>query len=199
MHLYDSKCKFRTNWSDLAGTPWHFFEHEPLNAFERIEAVLAATLEEEPLEASMWELSDVRSSWNTYWIDGARAGGGLDINDPVCGQCWTKYCGLHFSLFTDCDPEETWDCEVQDCVGAQSTVGHAAAAATTTKSLGIPLSVVVPRTPTPSELDTYNRHWQMCFILRHIKINGIPSSPGVARRPGRIDGDHRQRTRHYRL
>jgi hypothetical protein len=95
MHKYDSNCTTQTNWFDLAGTPCLVFEPEPLNTFDSIEAILAATFEEEPLEAYFWEQSTVPSSWNTNWTDAAREGGGLDINDPVFGQHWTKYSGVH--------------------------------------------------------------------------------------------------------
>jgi len=157
MHKYDSNCISRTNWFDLAGTPCLVFEPHPLNAFNSIEAILAATFEEEPLEAYCWEQSTVPCPWNTYWTDAAREGGGLDINNPVFGPHWTRYSGAH-SWFS-CDPEERFDREGHNCAGTHSTVGHAAAAATTAKPLGIPLIVVVPLTPTPSELDAYNWHW----------------------------------------
>jgi len=39
-----------------------------------------------------------------------------------------------------------------------STIGHAAAAASTAKSLGFPLIVEVPATPTQSEIHGYNRN-----------------------------------------
>jgi hypothetical protein len=91
MHQYDSNCTSRTNWLDVTGTPCHVFELEPLNTFESIEVVLEATFEQEPLEAHCWEQSDIPSPWNSYWTDAAREGGGLDINDPVFGQHWTKY------------------------------------------------------------------------------------------------------------
>jgi len=130
-----------------------------LNSFESIEAILASTFEEPALEGSFFEQSDVPSTWNTYWTDAAREGGGFDIDNPVFGQHWTKYFGKHWGLFMNCDPNEHSDCKGHDCVGAQSTVGHAAAAATTAKSLGIPLIVVLPPTPTPSEINTYTWHW----------------------------------------
>jgi len=157
MPQYGSNCTSRTNWIDLAGTPCLVFEPEPLNAFESIETILAASLGEEPLEAYFWEQSAFSSPWNTYWTDAAREGGGLDINDLVLEPHWTRYTGAHSWLL--CDPEETCDCEGHNCVGIQSTIGHAAAAATTAKCLKIPLIVVVPPTPTPSELEAYNWHW----------------------------------------
>ena len=156
MHQYDSECTSRTNWFDLAGTPWLVFEPEQLNAFESIEAILTAFFEEEPIEVYFWEQSPVPSPWNTYWTDAARDGGGLDINDPVFGPHWTRYPGAH-SWFP-CDPERPCDCEGNNCAGTHSTVGHAVAAATTATSLGIPLIVIVPLTPTPSELDAYTWH-----------------------------------------
>jgi len=120
---------------------------------------LTATFEEEPLEAYLWELSDVPSPWNTFWTDTAREGGGLDIDDAVVGQFWTKYRRLHFELFPDCDSEEAYDCEGLNCVPAQSTIGQAAAASRTAISLGILLIAVVPSTLTPSKIDAYKWHW----------------------------------------
>ena len=145
------------DWFDLAGTSCLVFEPEPSNPLKSIEAILAASFEEEPLEAYFWEQPTVPSLWNTYWTDAAREGGGLDINDPVFGPHWTWYTGAH-SWF-HFDPEEPCDCEGHNCADTHSTIGHAAAAATTAKSLGIPLIVVVPPTPTPSEIDAYNWHW----------------------------------------
>jgi len=157
MHQYDSKCTSRTNWFDLAEVPCLVFEPEPLNVFESIEEILKTSFEEEPLEAYFWEQSAVPSPWNIYWTDAAREGGGLDINNPVFGPHWTRYTGAH-SWFPG-DPEQPCDCEGHNCAGTHSTIGHAAAAATTAKSLGIPLIVIVPPTPTPSEIDAYNWHW----------------------------------------
>jgi hypothetical protein len=91
MHRYDSNCTSQMNWFDLAGTTCLVFEPEPLNAIESIKAILAATFEEEPVEAYFWEQSAVPSPWNTYWTDAAREGGGLDINDAVCGPHWIRY------------------------------------------------------------------------------------------------------------
>jgi len=157
MPEYDINCTSRTNWFDLAGTPCLVFEPELLNAFDSIEAIYEATFEKEPLEAYFWEQSTVPSAWNLYWTEAAKEGGGLDINDPAFGAHWTRYLGAH--SWYSCDPEERCDWEGHNCLGTHSTVGHAAAAATTAKSLGIPLIVVVPPTPTPSELDAYNWHW----------------------------------------
>jgi len=128
-----------------------------LNAFESIEAILTASFEEEPLEAYFWEQSSVPSLWNTYWTKAAREDGGLDIYDPVFGPHWTRYTEAHY--WFPCDPEQLCDCEGHNCAGTHSTIGRSAAAATTAKSLGIPLIVIVPPTPTPSEIDAYNWHW----------------------------------------
>lgn len=89
-----------------------------------------------------------------YWTDAAREGGRRNINNPLFGPHWTQYWGAH-SWFP-CDPEELCDCEAHICLGTQSTIGHAAALATTAKSLTIPLIVVVPPTLTSSDLDAYN-------------------------------------------
>ena len=157
MHQYDSYCTSRTNWLDLARTPCLDFEPEPWNALESIEAILTAFFEEEPLESYFSEQSSVPSPWNTYWTEAAKEGGGLEIKDPVFGPHWTRYTGAH--AWFPCDPEEPSNCEGHNCAGTHSTIGRAAAAARTAKSLGVPLIVIVPPTPTPSELDAYNWHW----------------------------------------
>jgi len=127
-----------------------------LNNFESIEARCAAIFENEPLKAFFSEQSAVPSDWNAYWTDTVGEGGRLDINNPMFGPHWTRYFGAH-SWFS-CDPEDPCDYDGHNCAETQSTVGHAAAAATTAKSLGIPVSIVVPPTPTPSEIDPYNWH-----------------------------------------
>ena len=62
-------------------------------------------------------------------------------------------------FFANCDLEEPCACEGLDSLEEQSTIGHTAAAAITSTSLGIPLIVVVPPTPPPSETDVYNWDW----------------------------------------
>jgi hypothetical protein len=86
-------------------------------------------------------------------------------------------------------------CEGHNCAGTHSTIGHAAAAATTEKSFGIPLIVVVPHTPTPSEIDAYNWHWWICLVRCDVKFNGTPSGPGIHRGSGHHYGSHRHRQR----
>jgi len=130
-----------------------------LNTFEVIDALSAASFKEDPLKADFWGQSDVPFSVNTYWTDAAREGGGPDIHDPQFGQYWIKYRRLHFGLYTDCDSEEDCNCMGHNCVRAQSTVGYAAAAATTAKSIQIRLVDVVPLTLTSSEIDLYKWHW----------------------------------------
>jgi hypothetical protein len=144
MHKHDSNSTPQMNWLDLAGTPCVRFETGPLNAYESLEAILATNFKIEPLGEDFWELSDGPSPWNTYWTDIAAEGGGLDIPNSVFGLHWTNYSRVHFDLLTDSDPEEPSDCKAPNCVAAQSTVGHAAAAATTASSLGSVLIVVVP-------------------------------------------------------
>jgi hypothetical protein len=129
------------------------FDPEPLNAIKSIKAVLAATVEKDRLEANFWEQADVPSPWNTHWTDAAGESGGKDINHPVFGQCWVMYRGLHFALYQDSNPEESWNLEGHNCIGAHSTVRHTAAATTTPKSLWMPLIVVVPPTQTSSEIN----------------------------------------------
>jgi hypothetical protein len=58
-------CTSRMNLIDLAGSPCLVFEPEPLNAFVSIEAVLAATFDQDPVEAYFWEQSDIPSPWDT--------------------------------------------------------------------------------------------------------------------------------------
>jgi hypothetical protein len=133
------------------------FQPKPLNTFESIEAILAASLEEEPLDAYFREQSAVPSPWNIQRTDAARECSGLAFKDPVFGPHWTRYAGA--PCWLPCDLEEPCNCEGHNCEGTQSTIGHAAAAGTTAKSTGIPLIVIVPLTPTPSELDAYYSHW----------------------------------------
>jgi hypothetical protein len=52
IHQNNSECTSWTNLFDLAGTTCLAVEPEPLNIFESIEAILAATFKEEPLEAN---------------------------------------------------------------------------------------------------------------------------------------------------
>jgi hypothetical protein len=49
-------------------------------------AVLAKTLEAEPLAAYFWKQSDIPSLWNLYWTEATREDGGLDNNNPVFRQ-----------------------------------------------------------------------------------------------------------------
>jgi hypothetical protein len=166
-------------WFDLAGKPCLVFETEHLNVYESIQAILLASFEEESLDAYFWEQSAVPSFWNTYWTDTAREGGGLHINDPMFGPHWTRYTGVHSGF--PCDSAEPCDWEGHNCAGIQSTIGHAAAAATIAKSLGVPMIVVVPPTPTPSKFDAYHWHWYMCLVRCNVRINGTPSGPGICR------------------
>jgi len=55
MHQYSSYCTSQTNLFDLAGTHCRDFEPEPLNGFESIEAICAASFEEQPLKVYFWE------------------------------------------------------------------------------------------------------------------------------------------------
>jgi hypothetical protein len=66
-----------------------------LNAFESIEIILAASLKEEAFEAFFFKQSDIPSPCNLHWMNAAREGSGLDINDPVFEQHWTKNSSLH--------------------------------------------------------------------------------------------------------
>jgi len=157
MQKYDSNCTSRSNWFHHAGIFCLVLEPTPLNTFESIEVLPAATFKEEPLKAYFWEQSTVLSPCKNYWTEAAREGGGLGINHPVFGPHRPRYSGAH-SWFP-CDSEEPCDCEGHNCAGTHSTIGHTAAAATTSKSLGIPLIFIVPPTPSPSEINPYNWHW----------------------------------------
>lgn len=131
-----------------------------MNTFESIEAILTPTFKEEPLKAYFWEQSDVPSLWDTNSTEGAREGGGLELNDPLFGQHLPEYNGFPFGLFTNYNSEKVCHWEGHNCVGVESTIGHAAAAAASTaKSIGIPLIVVVPATPTHPKINPCNRHW----------------------------------------
>jgi hypothetical protein len=157
MQKYDSNCTSRTNWFDLAGTRCSLSEPEPLNAFESIEGLLNIEVDDICLPAYFWEQSDIPSPWNLYWTEAAAYGGGLEIDDPVFGDCWTQYLGAH-SWF-DCKSDIPCWCEGHGCCGTHETEGHALAAAATAKAPVIPLIVVEPPTPTPSEVDRFNWHW----------------------------------------
>jgi hypothetical protein len=157
MRRYDSNCTSRTNWFDLAGTHCALSEPEPLNAFESIEGLLNTEVDDICLPAYFWEQSDVPSPWNIYWTEAAAYGGGLELDDPVFGNSWTKYWGAH--AWGICEPDTPCRCEGHDCCGTHETEGHAPAAAATAKAPEVPLIVVEPPTPTPSELDQFNWHW----------------------------------------
>jgi hypothetical protein len=80
-------------------------EPELLNALNSIDAILQEPIE--PLETECWEQSDDPSLSNLVSIEATMDGRGISVNDPVFGEHWTKYLGLHFGWFTNCDPEET--------------------------------------------------------------------------------------------
>ena len=157
MQKYDSNCTSRTNWFDLAGSHCTLSEPEPLNAFASIEGLLNIEVDDICLPAYFWEQSDVPSPWNLYWTEAAAYGGGLEIDDPVFGNSWTRYWGAH-SWF-NCDIDTPCWFEGHDCRGTHETEGHAPAAAVTAKAPEIPLIVIEPPMPTPSELDHFNWHW----------------------------------------
>jgi len=157
MQKYDSNCTSRTNWFDLAGTHCTLSEPEPLNVFESIDGLLNTEVDDLGLPAYFWEQSDIPSPWNLYWTEAAADGGGLQLDDPVFGNRWTRYWGAH-SWF-NCEADIPCWCEGHDCCGTHETEGHAPAAAETAKPSVIPLIVVEPPTPTPSEIDQFNWHW----------------------------------------
>ena len=108
----------RINFFDLAGRTVNLFEPELLNATESIDNILLET--EEPLEAYFWDEPQPVSPWNSYWTERAKSGGGLQINDPVFKDFWTKYHRLH----VDCWDEEVCYCE-HNCGGTHITKGRA--------------------------------------------------------------------------
>jgi hypothetical protein len=95
MQKYDSNCTSQTNWFDLAGVSCTLSEPEPMNPFKSIEGLLNIEVDDMCLPAYFWEKSEVPSSWNSYWTEGAAHGGGLEIDDPVFGNSWTRYWGAH--------------------------------------------------------------------------------------------------------
>jgi len=157
MQQYDSNCTSRTNWFDLAGTHCSLSEHEPYNAFQSMGELLNTEVDDVTLPAYFGEQSDVSSPWNTDWTAAAAYGGGLKFNNPVFGNGWTKYYRAH--AWFNCHPEEPSECEGHNCHGTHSTEGHAPAAAATAQSVPVPLNVIEPPTPTPSEIYGCNWHW----------------------------------------
>jgi hypothetical protein len=124
-----------------------------------LESILTAIFDDVLGEPKFGDRFDVSSPWNIYLIHSASGSGVQDITDQVVVQHQTVYNGLLFSLFTNCDLEEPCACERHNPIIAWSTIGHAAAAAIRTMSLGIPPIVMVPPTPTPSATAVYNWDW----------------------------------------
>jgi hypothetical protein len=71
-----------------------------LNAFESIKAIFAATIEEKPLEAYIWEQSDIPSLWNIDWTDAANEGGRVaEIpNQEIALQLRSDAMAMEFSF-----------------------------------------------------------------------------------------------------
>jgi len=157
MWEYNRDCTSRTNWFDFAGTHCSLSEPEPFNAFGSIEGLLNTEEDGLILPTYFWEQSDIPSPWNIYWTEATAYGGGLELDNPVFGNSWAKYWGAH--TWFDCDPELPWECEGCNCLGTNSTEGHAPAAVATAKRAPVPLIVIEPPTPTPSEIDLYNWDW----------------------------------------
>jgi len=65
-------------------------EPEPLNAFESIEGLLNIEVDNICLPAYICEQSDTPYSWNLYWTEAAAYRGGLELDDPVLGNNWTR-------------------------------------------------------------------------------------------------------------
>jgi len=157
MREYDSTCTSRTNWFDLARICCALSRHEPLNPFESVEGLLNTEVDDLILPAFFWEQSDVPSPWNIHWVEAAAYGGGLELDDPVCGSNRTKYWGAH--TWFDCNPESPCECKGHNCLGTHSTEGRAPAAAATAKPAPVPSIGIGPPTPTPSEIDVYKWQW----------------------------------------
>jgi hypothetical protein len=157
MREYDSNCTSRTNWFDLARTHCTLSGPEPLNGFESIEGLLNTEVDDISLSGYFWEQSDTPYPWNIYWTEAARYGGGLEIDDLVFGNSWSRYWGAD-SRF-NCNIDTICWCEGHDCRGTHETEGHAPAAAETAKAPEVPLIVIEPPTPTLSELDQSSWHW----------------------------------------
>jgi len=156
MPTCNRNCTSRKNTFHHARTTWLVFELEPLNAFDNIEPMIALSFEEDPLEVYWWEQSTLPSVWNLYGPEESREGRGLDINDPVFGRHWTRYSWAY--ILFPCDLQEPCDCKWHEWAGALSTIGRAAAAATTAKLIGILLVVVVPPMPNRFEIVVYSWH-----------------------------------------
>ena len=121
-----------------------------------------------------------------------REDGSFNIKDDVFGQLSTKCRGLHFGLCTDCDQEETSDCEGHNYIAAQCKVRHAAAAATKSMSLGLLLIVVVPWTATVSESKVYIWRWVMYLTGRDVGIRQLPHGESCIRTQPRNELKNRQ-------
>lgn len=183
MQNCNSNCTSPASGFDVAQTHRHVFKRKPLDTFKSIKVILTVTFEEEHLEGFFWTQSDVFSCWNIYMTDSAREGGSLDINNPVFEQHQTKDHGLHIGQFTGCTAEEACDCIGYNFVVAQSTIEIAAAAASTAKSLEIPLIAIVPPTPTPFAIDADSWYWEVYVISYDGRIkSGYHCSPGLSQR-----------------
>jgi hypothetical protein len=104
-------------------------EPESFNAFKSIEELLSTDVEDIYLPAYFWEQSDLPSPWNIYWTEAAAYREGLEINNPVFGNSWTRYWGAH-SWF-DCITDIACWSKRHNCDGTHETEGHALAAAAT--------------------------------------------------------------------
>jgi len=92
-------------------------EPEPLNAFESVEELPNSELDDVVLPVYFWEQSDVPSPWNIYWTEAAAYGEGLELDDPVFGNSWTKCWGTH--AWFDCDLELPCECEGHNCFSSK--------------------------------------------------------------------------------
>jgi hypothetical protein len=149
MPTYDSKKhqQSRINFFDLASRTTNLFEPEPLNSLDSIDAVIHEP--EKPLEAYFSEEPQAVSPWNSYWTEAATYERGLQINDPVLKDSWTKYYGLHLN----CKEEEVCYCE-HNCGGTHTTKGRAVTDSDTEPwTTGGPIVF-----PTLSQVADWNNH-----------------------------------------
>jgi len=172
IQTWDSDCILQTNKLNLAGVPYMISEVDVLKAFASIDRILFNG--NEPLHPCFWEQTNLHCAWNVFWSDTAWDGSGISIYEPVFGMQGTKYLGLYFGHFTFCNLEKPCDFEEHNWMGAVSPVEYAPAVVSIAKSVGIPLIVIIPLTPTLTTIDEQNCHRYMLLIHCNLLILKIP-------------------------
>jgi hypothetical protein len=94
-------------------------ENDHLNAFEIIDNIFFEN--KESLEEYFWNKSHAMFRGNSVWMKAARTGGGLQINDPVYKNFWSK----HHRLLMNYWDEEKCYCK-HNCSGTHTTIKRAA-------------------------------------------------------------------------